>query len=95
MDKEIRIQKIIEYHERTKHFPDRYARSPAHPDWANQPAPFMRYEGAPALEFPFIAQDPEINYFGIYDRRENPSKDFTFENIGAFLELSVGLSAWK
>lgn len=95
MDREIRIQKIIEYHERTKHYPDRYARSPDHLDFANQPAPFIRYEGAPVLDFPFIAKDPEINYFGIYDRKENPSKDFTFINIGAFLELSVGLSAWK
>ncbi len=95
MDKEINIQKIIEYHERTRHYPDRYARSPGDLDWANQPAPFMRYEGAPALDFPFIAKDPETNYFGIYDRSGNPSKDFNFENIGAFLELSVGLSAWK
>ena len=95
MYREDRIQKVIEYHERTKHYPDRYARSPGHPDWANQPSPFMRYEGAPAIDFPFIAKDLETNYFGIYDRRENPSKDFTLKNIGAFLELSVGLSAWK
>ena len=95
MDRDICIQKIIEYHERTKHYPDRYARSPGQLDWTNQPAPFMRYEGAPVLDFPFLAKDPETNYFGIYDRRGNPSKDFTFENIGAFLELSVGLSAWK
>jgi len=95
MDREICIQKVIEYHERTKHYPDRYARSPAHLDWAKQPTPFIRYDGTPTLEFPFIVKDPETNYFGIYDRRGNPSKDITFENIGAFLELSVGLSAWK
>ncbi len=95
MNRDNCIQKIIEYHERTKHYPDRYARSPGHLDLANQPAPFMRYDGTPTLEFPFIVKDPEINYFGIYDRRGNPSKDFTFKNIGAFLELSVGLSAWK
>ncbi|MCC6545112.1 MAG: SagB/ThcOx family dehydrogenase [Nitrospirae bacterium] len=95
MDRENSIQKVIEYHERTKHYPDRYARSPGELDWANQPAPFMRYEGAPVLDIPFIAKDQETNYYGIYDRSGNPSKDFSFENIGAFLELSVGLSAWK
>lgn len=95
MDLASRVQRIIEYHERTKHYPDSYARSPGHLDWANQPTPFIRYEGAPVIEFPFMAKDPDTNYFGIYDRGGNPPKDFTFENIGAFLELSVGLSAWK
>ncbi|MCC7203153.1 MAG: SagB/ThcOx family dehydrogenase [Nitrospirae bacterium] len=95
MDLESRVQKVIEYHERTKHYPDNYARSPGQLDWANQPTPFIRYEGAPVIEFPFMAKDPDTNYFGIYDRRGNPPKYFTFENVGAFLELSVGLSAWK
>ncbi len=90
-----KLQEIQDYHERTKHYPGRYAKSPGHLDWASQPAPFMRYDGAPALEFPFMVNDPEINYYGIYDRSGNPSKGFTFQNIGAFLELSVGLSAWK
>ena len=36
----------MRYHERSKHHFGRYARGPGRLDWANQPDPFRRYEGA-------------------------------------------------
>ena len=40
---------VVAYHEQTKHRPERYARALGYMDWANQPDPFRRYEGAPQL----------------------------------------------
>ena len=42
-----RIEAVMRYHERTKHQFNRYADGPGQLDWANQPNPFRRYEGAP------------------------------------------------
>ncbi len=86
---------VIGYHERTKHHPHRYARSPGYLDWTNEPDPFRRYEGAPLLELPFLERDPDTGYSGLYERGMNTFHTFTLRNIAAFLELSLGLSAWK
>ena len=86
---------VIGYHERTKHHPHRYARSPGYLDWANEPDPFRRYEGAPLLELPLLERDPDTGYPGLYEREGNTIRPVTLRNIGAFLELSLGLSAWK
>ena len=45
---------VFAYHERTKHYPGRYARAPAAMDWATQPDPFRRFEGAPQLPLALI-----------------------------------------
>ena len=34
------LERVTAYHERTKHHPDRYARSLGYMDWESQPAPF-------------------------------------------------------
>src|SRR2546425_11621794 len=40
------LSQVIRYHEETKHHFFRYARALGYMDWANQPDPFRRYEGA-------------------------------------------------
>ncbi|HTP41892.1 MAG TPA: nitroreductase, partial [Nitrospiria bacterium] len=40
---------VLAYHEATKHHLNRYARGPGGLDWANQPDPFRRYDGAPLI----------------------------------------------
>ncbi|MBI5583827.1 MAG: SagB/ThcOx family dehydrogenase, partial [Deltaproteobacteria bacterium] len=89
------MQAVIDYHERTKHLPQRYARSPGSLDWANEPDPFRRYEGAPLFPLPLLAKDPDNDYRDLYERSRNRPQPFSFKNIAAFLELSLGLSAWK
>ena len=44
------IDQIIRYHIQTKHHFNRYARSLGYLDWANQPDPFRRFDGAPLIE---------------------------------------------
>jgi hypothetical protein len=48
---------IIAYHDRTKHHPERYANGPGGLDWANQPDPFRRFSGAPAVRLPLAGPD--------------------------------------
>src|SRR6266446_6767230 len=83
------------YHEQTKHHFHRYARSAGFLDWANQPNPVRFYEGVTAVRLPLLQKDPASAHPALYERSRNAFQDFTRETIGAFLELSLGLSAWK
>ena len=49
----------MRYHERTKHHFARFAPGPGQLDWANQPDPFRRFEGAPLTRWPLLAPDDE------------------------------------
>ena len=82
-------QNVIEYHERTKHLPNRYARSPGYLDWENEPKPFRRYEGTKPLQLPFANSYPEANYFALFERENNKFQAFSLKNIAIFLELSM------
>ncbi|GIU77082.1 MAG: hypothetical protein KatS3mg005_0320 [Bryobacteraceae bacterium] len=48
---------LAEYHEATKHTPERLRASRHFLDWANMPAPFRHYEGAPIVDLP---ADPRL-----------------------------------
>ncbi|MCP5005558.1 MAG: SagB/ThcOx family dehydrogenase [Planctomycetes bacterium] len=86
---------VVEYHEATKHHPDQYARSSGYLDWANEPNPFRRYERVKPIRLPLTKSDPDVGYFGLYKGEHGNFRPFSLENIATFLELSMGLSAWK
>src|SRR5574341_70936 len=86
---------ITKYHERTKHHPHRYARSAGYLDWEGEPDPFRRYEGAPLVELPLLRHDPVVSYAAMLDKKGIAVMPFSLHSIAAFLELSMGLSAWK
>ena len=88
-------QAIIRYHETTKHHLQRYARSRGFMDWDNQPNPFRFYEGRDPVALPFLEADPPGTHMDLYRRNDNPIRRFDIKHIGGFLELSLGLSAWK
>ncbi|AXS79740.1 SagB/ThcOx family dehydrogenase [Dechloromonas sp. HYN0024] len=82
------------YHARTKHRFDAYAEGPGQLDWDAQPAAFRHYPGAPLCELPLAADRFERPY------RQLPDKPAVaiaadLNSLGALLELSFGLSAWK
>jgi len=85
---------MLRYHEETKHHADRYARSLGYMDWDNQPNPFRVYEGAPIVNLPLLSQDPPGGHIALYEPVW-PCAPMTLANVAGFLELSVGLSAWK
>jgi SagB-type dehydrogenase family enzyme len=89
------FDKIIEYHEATKHHYERYANSPGSMDWDNQPNPFRFYENTERVRLPLLKEDPVGEHLSLYQRNNNSTLPFNLENIAGFLELSLGLSAWK
>ncbi|MGR3220169.1 MAG: SagB/ThcOx family dehydrogenase [Candidatus Anammoxibacter sp.] len=92
-------QNTIRYHEETKHLPNRYAKSAGALDWQNQPEPFRLFEGAPVKEFPLGKNHSDIEYSNLFvnekDAVNESANEFSFNNIGTFMEFSMGLSAWK
>ncbi|MGE0084295.1 MAG: SagB/ThcOx family dehydrogenase [Desulfococcaceae bacterium] len=93
MDKN--AKEVFRYHEESKHHFHRFARSAGYMDWKNQPNPFRFYKGSEPVSFPLLKTDPAGKYMDLYQRGKNPVRPFTLENISGFLELSLGLSAWK
>ncbi len=83
------------YHRRTKHRPGRFAPGPGHLDWANQPDPFRRFAGARFVRLPLV-QDPEPAAFNaLIWPGAVPPRPVNLDSLGLFLELSLGLTAWK
>lgn len=86
---------IRRYHEATKHHLHRYARSPGGLDWRNQPHPFRFYKGKAPLPLPLVKEDLGRQAMDLYRRDQNRLRPLELAALGAFLELSMGLSAWK
>ena len=85
-------------HERTKHQFNRYADGPRQLDWANQPNPFRRYEGAPLVRLPLLAahEAPRSPYYdGPYHRSSVSSAPLTIHTLSRLLQYALAISAWK
>jgi SagB-type dehydrogenase family enzyme len=92
------IDRVIRYHVRTKHHFNRYARSLGFLDWANQPDPFRRFEGAPLISLPLLKPEDEPqspSYDAMYQNGTVSSRPVTIVALSRFLELALALSAWK
>ena len=89
------VAPVRAYHQRTKHMPGRYALGPGYMDWANQPDPFRRFPGASMVELPLVLDDDTPSYDALFDSTTPPPRPLTAESLGLFLELSLGLTAWK
>ncbi|MGR8941982.1 MAG: SagB/ThcOx family dehydrogenase [Gammaproteobacteria bacterium] len=88
-------EKVLAYHERTKHHLNRYAAGPGGLDWADQPDPFRRFAGCEAIPLPKPGAALPVLFAGL-DQAENiPARPLTLETVGLLLELAFGLSAWK
>jgi len=89
---------VIRYHQETKHHFFRYARAPGHMDWANQPDPFRRYQGAPLIPLPLLKPDDaplSPLYEDLYRRGAIASAPVTVRTLSRFFEYSLAISAWK
>jgi SagB-type dehydrogenase family enzyme len=89
-----RLETVLLYHERTKHHPNRYARSLGYMDWATQPNPFRLYQGAFRIPLPH----PEDSDSPEYDALFTSSLDVagpSLDTIGRLFYDSLSISAWK
>ena len=85
----------LEYHQRSKHRPDRYAPGPGRLDWATQPDPFRRYAGAPQIDLPLLTGELPARWDDLFAPGALPSQPFELATLAHLLELSLGLAAWK
>ena len=93
-----KIETVLRYHERTKHHFNRYASGPGALDWANQPNPFRRYEGAPLVQLPQLgANEAPLSprYDDLYRRGAVPSARLTIDALSRLLQYALAISAWK
>ena len=94
-DQTERGRRVLAYHCRSKHHPNRYAPSPGRLDWANQPDPFRTYAGAPAVELPLLADAIAARYGDLYEPRAVRPRRAGLTTVAVLFELALGLSAWK
>ena len=94
-DNRTNAQAVLDYHQQSKHHPHRYARSLGYMDWANQPNPFRFYAGVKRLPLPLKERSDSPSYDTLFGSQRIESKAFGLPNLAGFLELSLGLSAWK
>lgn len=86
---------LSDYHERSKHRPNRSAPGPGWLDWANQPDPFRCYAGAHRIDLPLAAAEPKTPY-GALRRGDLPVPvALDIDSVGMLFELSLAISAWK
>ncbi len=92
------LAEVIRYHQETKHHFYRYARSLGHLDWANQPDPFRRYQGAPLIPLPILKPDePPLStpYERLYRSGAVPSATVSLRSLSRFFEYALAVTAWK
>lgn len=86
---------VYEYHNRTKHQFQRYARSLGYMDWKSQPDPFRRYDQSLTLplDHPQITETP--TYDSLFDTCQEPAAPINRHSISRLFYESLAISAWK
>ncbi len=89
------LKNIFQYHNNSKHGYYSFAPGPGYLDWASQPDPFRKYEGAdivhlkkiPQTERPFFAEALQDSSFEV--------SQINFDSISQLFYDSLAISAWK
>jgi SagB-type dehydrogenase family enzyme len=92
------LETVMRYHQETKHHFNRYARALGSLDWANQPNPFRRYDGADLIRLPILGPEAEPispPYDHLYRQGAVPSEPVTTSTLSRLFEYALALSAWK
>jgi SagB-type dehydrogenase family enzyme len=86
---------VVGYHERTKHHLRRFAAGPGYLDWATQPDPFRRYQGADLVQLPLPRPGRPLPYWQLYALGNVPPEPLSLESISLFFRYALSLTAWK
>lgn len=86
---------VLNYHQRTKHSLERYAKGPETIDWDDQPELFRRFSGCERLALPKPGRELEVLWSELDTPQHVLVHALTLESVGLLLELAFGLSAWK
>jgi SagB-type dehydrogenase family enzyme len=90
------LASVFNYHDRTKHDFRRYARSLGYLDWANQPNPFRRFQGALLIHLEEVppSSQPEYDRLFVSDPAKSPAP-LDARTVAQLFYDSLALSAWK
>jgi len=86
---------VLNYHNRTKHRLERYAKGPESIDWEDQPDQFRRFSGCDIVTLPKPGAELDPLFTDLDTPEIIPPKPLNLVNAGLLLELAFGLSAWK
>lgn len=86
---------VFAYHERTKHYFQRYARSLGCLDWATQPHPFRYYERSLRTQLDLNRTPRPLAYDQLYEDNPPRPKRVDLDSLADFFRYSLALSAWK
>ena len=86
---------VSQYHQRTKHQLNAYAKGPESLDWDDQPNPFRRFIGCEAVRLDFPGAELAVLYAELDTPSTINAQPLTLSNMGLLFELAFGLSAWK
>ncbi len=89
------VQRVLDYHRRSKHHVHRYARSLGYLDWAQQPTPFRLYEGAPLIPLMHPPVSNRPYYDELFEAGAIPAAPLDLENLSRLFYDSLAISAWK
>jgi SagB-type dehydrogenase family enzyme len=88
-------QTVADYHEKTKHHYHRYAASSGYLDWANQPDPFRRYDGAPLVQLHLPDEGRALPFWQLYVADAIEPEPLSMNSIALFFRYALSLTAWK
>lgn len=88
-------ERVLAYHERTKHRLERYAAGPETLDWSAQPNPFREFAGTRRIRLPLAADRLTAPFAALHAPGAVIPQPPGVDSLGALMELSLGLSAWK
>ena len=86
---------VVNYHERTKHHYHRFAAALGYLDWATQPNPFRRYEGAPLARLPLPPEGRALPYWQLYVPGGVQPAPLAVDSVSLFFRYALSLTAWK
>jgi SagB-type dehydrogenase family enzyme len=95
MSKAAAAEVVVAYHERTKHHFHRPAASLGYLDWASQPDPFRRYDGAPVVRLPLPGAQREPAFWQLYVADAVPRAPLSVASLSLFFRYALSLTAWK
>lgn len=86
---------VVAYHERTKHHLHRFAASTGYLDWATQPNPFRRYDGASLVRLPLPEAGGGLPYWRLYVADSANPVPLSIGSVSLFFRYALSLTAWK
>jgi nitroreductase len=89
------LRRVRDYHQRSKHHLERYAAGPDFLDWDSQPDPFRHWEGTAQIALPLNGETLPAHYNELFRPGAVAPAALDLSSLGALLQLSFGLSAWK